>query len=220
MERRRPVEFANCLNSSRSNSVPLSRGRQPRPALDRSPPILKRRGAARPMNAPPRNNGADPAAARRRRPQALPPKPQEPAPIPQIILPGPEQAQAQALPDRKTQAVKDAVRPEHGRAPEANQAPSQPSIAWKPGKKRPVQPGYPTVGPRLGQGKVKTPPKEVTLGNEQYGALFDLVGDSLDGTTPRDSKASGNETSRRVLSRQRSTVATASYTTMRTHQCM
>ena len=157
------------------------------------PPILKRRGAARPMNAPPRNNGADPAAARRRRPQALPPKPQEPAPIPQIILPGPEQAQAQALPDRKTQAVKDAVRPEHGRAPEANQAPSQPSIAWKPGKKRPVQPGYPTVGPRLGQGKVKTPPKEVTLGNEQYGALFDLVGDSLTAQRP--------ETARRLVTK-------------------
>ena len=160
------------------------------------PRALKRRGAARqaqPMTAPPRDKGADLAPVRRRRPQALPPKPQEPAPIPQIILPGPEQAQAQALPDRKTQAVKDAVRPEHGRAPEANQAPSQPSIAWKPGKKRPVQPGYPTVGPRLGQGKVKTPPKEVTLGNEQYGALFDLVGDSLTAQRP--------ETARRLVTK-------------------
>ena len=159
------------------------------------PRILKRRGAERPMNAPPRK-GSDLAAVRRRRPKALPPKPQEPAPIPQIILPGPEQAQA--LPDRKTQAVKDAVRPEHGRAPEANQAPSQPSIAWKPGEKRPVQPGYPTVGPRLGQGKVKTPPKEmtlgeVTLGNEQYGALFDLVGDSLTAQRP--------ETARRLVTK-------------------
>ena len=58
----------------------------------------QRRGAERPMNAPPRK-GSDLAAVRRRRPKALPPKPQEPPPIPQIISPGPEQAQA--LPDRK-----------------------------------------------------------------------------------------------------------------------